>query len=197
MSPGFLGRAIGGRPEAFRQPVEMGDVEAHFLHRRDDGARRRGAAGRHLDGVPEGLLHFIRGVDHHVEHDRRPAHVGDGVLADQLEDRHRVDAAQTDVGAAGRRHAPGVAPAVAMEHRQRPQVHRLWAEPEHQGVAERVEESAAVVIDDALGVAGGARRVVQRDRLPFVGGRGPSKVRIAFGQQRLVIGLAQRLSAFS
>ena len=36
-------------------------------------------------------------------------------------------------------------------------------------VAERVQIGAAVVIDDALGVAGRARGVVERDRVPFVG----------------------------
>ena len=36
-------------------------------------------------------------------------------------------------------------------------------------VADRVQVGAAVVVDDALGIAGRARGVVERDRLPFVG----------------------------
>jgi hypothetical protein len=62
-------------------------------------------------------------------------------------------------------------------------------------VAERVQVGAAVVVDHALGVSGGARGVVERDRPPFVGRRRPGVIRVALGQQRLVVERAQALAA--
>ena len=43
---------------------------------------------------------------------------------DQREDHRRVDLAQADMGAADGGDRPGVGPAVAVEHRQRPQIDR-------------------------------------------------------------------------
>ena len=43
-----------------------------------------------------------------------------------------------------------------------------------------------MVIDDALGVAGGARRVVERDRVPFVAGQRPGEAGIAAGEESFV-----------
>ena len=51
------------------------------------------------------------------------------------------------------------------------------------------------MIDHALGVAGGARREVERDGLPFVVGKMPVEVRVAFLQQRLIVLFAQPLAA--
>ena len=91
-------------------------------------------------------------------------------------------------------HRPRVRPAAAMEHRQRPQVHAVRRQSEGERVAQRVEVSAAMVIDDALRVAGGARRVEQRDRIPLVARAGPGERRIAFGQQVLVAHGAELLA---
>ena len=63
---------------------------------------------------------------------------------------------------------PSVSPAVAMEHRQGPQIDRAAVEPERDRIADRIQKSAAMVIDDALGIAGRAGGVVERDRLPFI-----------------------------
>ena len=52
-----------------------------------------------------------------------------------------------------------------------------------------------MVIDDALRVAGGARGVVERDRLPLVGRVQRREVRIAVGEEGLVVELAQALAA--
>src|SRR3546814_4117185 len=51
------------------------------------------------------------------------------------------------------------------------------------------------MVDDALGVAGGARGVEQRDRPPFVGGIVEALGGIALGQQRFVVERAQQLAA--
>ena len=72
-----------------------------------------------------------------------------------------------------RRDGPRKAPAVAVEHGQRPQVHRVLGHVPFEDVGDGVHRRAAVVIDHALGVAGGAAGVVQRDGIPFVGGQLP------------------------
>ena len=51
---------------------------------------------------------------------------------------------------------------------------------------------AAMVIDDALGVPGRARGVVERDRIPFVAGRGALVSLVALRDQRLVVEIPSR-----
>src|SRR3546814_2194492 len=70
-----------------------------------------------------------------------------------------------------------------MEHRQGPQIDRMRRQAPGQDVAERQQIGAAVVIDDALGIARGARGVVQRDRIPLVAGQGIVEIGIA-GRER-------------
>ena len=62
-----------------------------------------------------------------------------------------------------------------------------------QDVADSVQVRASMMIDDALGVAGGARGVVERDRLPFVHRQHRRQAEIGAVEQRLVGGLAQEL----
>ena len=50
------------------------------------------------------------------------------------------------------------------------------------------------MVDHALGVAGGTRGVVERNGVPFIGGRLPRKFRIAFGDEALVLRLADALA---
>jgi hypothetical protein len=109
--------------------------------------------------------------------------MGDAVVADGVEDGLRIDPAQADVDAGARGHRPGEAPAVAVEHRQRPQVDRVLGHVPFQHVADGVDGRAAVVVDHALGVAGGAAGVVQRNRIPLVGGQLPGEIRIALGDK--------------
>ena len=104
--------------------------------------------------------------------------MGDAVLVQRVQDRRRLDPAQADIGPRHRRHRPGEAPAVAMEHRQRPQIDGVLRHPPGERVADRVQVGAAVVVDDALRVAGGARRVVERDRIPLVARQRPRIVGI-------------------
>src|SRR3546814_14702660 len=59
-----------------------------------------------------------RRVDQHVQHDRRAAEMIDPVIGDGVEDRLRLDPAQTDMRAGALGDSPGEAPAVAVEHRQ-------------------------------------------------------------------------------
>ena len=58
----------------------------------------------------------------------------------------------------------------------------------------RQQIGAAVMIDHALGIARGAGRVVERDRVPFVVRHRPGEVRVAFAQQFLVFEAAEPLA---
>src|SRR5438105_1145436 len=80
----------------------------------------------------EAALDALRRIREHVEHDRRAAKVRDAVPRDRREDQRGIDLAQAHVRRSGGRDRPGVGPPAAMEHRQRPQVHRAWREAERE-----------------------------------------------------------------
>ena len=122
-----------------------------------------------VDPLRERAAHGRRRVRDHVHHDRRAAHVGHAMLGERLEDRPGLDLAQADVGAGLQGHAPGEGPAVAVEHRQGPEIDRMQADVAGQRLADRVQIGAAVMDHDALGMARRAGGVVEADRLPFVG----------------------------
>src|SRR6202051_792767 len=132
----------------------------------------------------------IRGVDQGVVDDRRARHVRDAVPLDQVENLRRFDLAQADIDAGGRRDGPGKTPAVAVEHRQRPEIHRMLAELACEDVADRIEVSAAVVGDDALRITRGAGGVAQRDGFPFVRRQSWNEVGIALRQRVFIFDLA-------
>ena len=96
--------------------------------------------------------------------------------------------------AAKRRDGPREAPAVAMEHRQRPQVAREVRHGPRRGVANRVQVRAAMMGDDALRVARRARGVRDGDRVPLVLRRLEPRERVVRDQQRLVLVPAEPLA---
>ncbi len=114
---------------------------------------------------------------------------------DRLVDRPGLDPAQTHMRTGERGYGPRKAPAVAMEHRQRPQIDRVLRHPPHQDVAERVQVGAAMVIDDPFRVAGGARGVVERDRVPLVLGGDLGEIGVTLGEEGFVIERAKALPA--
>jgi hypothetical protein len=77
-------------------------------------------AGGEADPMINAALQVLGGADQHRVHDRRAAVVRHAMLADGLEHRQGLDAAQADVGASHRRDGPRKAPAIAVEHGQRP-----------------------------------------------------------------------------
>ena len=121
--------------------------------------------------------------------------MGDAFVADQLEDRLGADRAQADAQARIGGEGPGEAPAVAVEHRQRPQVTGVLGHAPGDDVRQRVQRRTPVVIDDAFRIARGAGGIVQADRVPFVVGQGPVEVGVAFGQQLGMGDVADALAA--
>ena len=63
-----------------------------------------------------------------------------------------------------------------------------------QDIALREQIGAAMMIDDALGVAGRARSIIERDRIPFIVGQRPCEIGIARGDEALIVDLRQALA---
>ena len=70
----------------------------------------------------------------------------------------------------------------------------MLAQAAGEHVADREQVGAAVVVDDALGIAGRARSVVERDGVPLVVGHFPREVGIARRDEILVLDRAQPLA---
>ena len=194
--PGGVLGAHGGRTVNLGQAVDVGQVEPHLLHALDHRGRWRRAGHHALHAARHAGLQLGRRVDQQAVHDGRAAVVRDAVLADGVEDGLGLHAPQAHVDRRARRHRPGEAPAVAVEHGQRPQVDGVLGHVPLQHVADGVGGRAAVVVDHALGVAGGAAGVVERDGVPFVARVLPFEGRVALGHQGLV-GEAADLLAFA
>ena len=176
------------------QAVEMGDLEARLAHRLEHRGGRRRGGGEEAHEMRQRLLLVRARIEQHRHDDRRAAEMGDLVLGDQVVHRLGAHLAQADVHARLDADRPGEAPAVAMEHRQRPQIDRMAAHVGGDDVADREQVGAAVVVDDALGVAGRARGVVQRNGVPFVE-RGRALIAlVALGDERLVFDRADPLA---
>src|SRR6266403_920584 len=97
-----------------------------------------------------------------------------------------VEPAETDVRPGECRYCPWETPAVAMKQRQGPKVDRVLAQTPCQRVANRIQICAAMMIYDAFGVPGRARRVIQRDSVPFVGRHQWIERRIAAFEKRFI-----------
>ena len=180
-----------GRPVGLGQPVDVGDVEAGGLHRREHRLGRRRRRGHELDDVRQRLLLLRRGVEQRRHHDRRAAQMGDLVVGDRVEDRRRAHRPQADMRAGDDRQRPRKAPAVAVEHRQRPQIDRVLLHAAGNHVADREQIGAAMMVDDALRIAGRARSVVERDSIPLVVRHPPGEIGVAGVQEILVFQIAE------
>ena len=131
----------------------MGDVEAGRLHRSQHGFGRRRRGGEELDRVGKRPLFRGRRVEQRGHHDRRATKMRHLVIGDRIVHRPRAHLAQAHMGAGNDRYAPGKAPAVAMKHGQRPEIDAVLAHAAGEDVADGKEIGAAVVIDDAFGIA--------------------------------------------
>ena len=193
--PARLFGADGGGAIDFGQPVDMRQLDADVFGAFEHRDRRCCARDQSDHGRAALPLRRVGRIDQRVVDDRRAAHVGDAVLRDQLEDLRRIDLAQADIDAGRGRHRPRKAPAVAVEHRQRPEIDRMLAEIAGEDVADGIEIGAAVMGHDALGIARGARGVAQRDRVPFVAGRSCDEAGVALRDRRFIFDFADALAA--
>ena len=164
----------------------MGQVKTHLLHAFDHRSRWRSARHHGLDAGGHARLHGGRGIDQQAVHDGRTAVMRDAVVAHGVEHGLGVHLAQAHVHARTRRHCPRKAPAIAMEHGQRPHVDRVLGHVPFQNVRDRIGGCAPVVVDHTLRVAGGAAGVIQSNRVPLVGGQAPGKVAVSAGHKGFI-----------
>src|SRR5579863_5011588 len=157
------------RTVAFGQAVNVNDAETKSLHALDDGGWRCCAGSHHPDVAPnKAATQFLGGVEQHVHDHRRAAEMRDVFLCKSGVDAGGFDAPKADMRPGERRYRPRKAPAVAMEHWQRPEIHGMLRQAPDERIADRIEISAAVMIDDALRIAGGARGIIEGDRIPLI-----------------------------
>ena len=114
------------------------------------------------------------------------------VFVQRLIDGARLHVAQADAHPGGRRQSPGEAPAVAVKHRQGPQIDGVLGQLPGEHVVDGIEMGAAMVIDHPLGVARGTRGVVERNRLPLVRRQPAWLLLIPCGDESLVGQLADQ-----
>ena len=101
---------------------------------------------------------------------------------------------QADVNARGHRNRPCETPAVAVEHRQRPQIHREASHARRDGVGVAHERRTTMVVDDALGVSRRAAGIIQRNRIPLVLRRRPVEIFISVLDEGLILYVAEHLA---
>ena len=169
------------------QSVHMGHIKSESSHALDHGCRRCCTGNHGLDRPVDAFSHGLRRGNHHGMHDGCPAVVTDSMFANQRKDERRIDLSETDTRARDRRKRPGKTPAVAVKHRQCPQVDRMPRQAPGQHVADRIEIGATMMNHHALRIAGCTRGVVQADCIPFIRRHAWLKARITPGYQCLVV----------
>ena len=107
-----------------------------------------------------------------------------------------IELAQTDVRASNRRDPPSVAPAVAVEHRQRPEIDGVVPHVPADQIAERIEIRASVMVDHPFGITGCSRGIVERDGVPLVAGEVRGIVWITFSKKFIIQNGAESFAAW-
>ena len=98
----------------------MRHLEAGLLHRGQHGLRRRGGGGEEARRGFQRTLFGRRRAKQRRHHDRRATQMGDAMLGHEFVNVAGAHLAQTNMGSRHDRQRPWKAPAVAVEHRQRP-----------------------------------------------------------------------------
>src|SRR6202041_1921956 len=172
------------------EPVEMRHLETGVTHLREYGGGGRRGGGEEANEVRKrSLLGFAR-VEQDRNDDRGAAEEIDFMLGDRIEQRLGPDLAQADMDARLDADRPGKTPAVAMEHRQGPEIDGMRAHVRGDDVAEREQAGAAMMVDDALGIARRPRSVIESYRVPFVERRGADVGFVSLRDEVLIFDLA-------
>ena len=176
------GRAIG-----FGQTIEMDNLEACLLHAGKDGFGRWRSGGVEGHCVRKLALVCCWRIEQCRHDNRRATKMGHPFIGNRVIHLLCPHPAQADMGRGGDGQRPGEAPAIAVEHRQRPQIDRMLLQSCMDRVGIGHQCRAPIMVDDTLRIARRAGRVVERDRIPFVIGHGPLKFRRAGGDKRFVV----------
>ena len=171
-----LGRAHHGGAINLGQAIHVGNGNTHLLHGFNHRGRGRCRRGHHAHFLVKGLTLVIGGAGDHRHNNGRPTQVGHTVLGKGCVNALGRRAAHKHMGTREQRNGPGEAPAVAVKQRQRPKINRVMGHFPGHHIVHRVGPGAAVGIDHAFGVTGGAGGVVQRQGVPLVIGQGIGKI---------------------
>src|SRR5690349_11320628 len=109
------------------------------------------------------------------------------VLGNRCIDVSGAHPAQADMCSGGECECPRKTPAVAVKHWQRPQINRAISHPARKCVAITHQSGTAMMTNHALGIAGSAGRVIQRNRVPLIVRHRPIEIWISSGEKFLVI----------
>ena len=171
-------------PVGLGQAVDVDGAEAQLLEPPEQRGRGWCPRDRHRHRLREPV--GLRVVDDPDLDGGRAAVVGHALLVDEVPDPPRLHPAEADVGAGERGDAPGEAPAVAVEHGERPEIAALERHPRLDRLAQGVQVGAPVMDHDALRAPRRPRGVVDRDRLVLVVQPGLAGVGRAAGEELLV-----------
>ena len=138
------------------QAIHMGDVKAQLGHTLQHGGWRTRTRYHAFDLVCDSRLQVRGGLDQQVVNHGGSAIMVDAVLCHGLQYQSCIDFAQTHMHTPQHGDGPWEAPAIAVKHRQGPEVARKVGHVPRHRIADRVQVSATVVGDYALGVTGGA-----------------------------------------
>ncbi len=172
----------------------MGELEARLVHLGEHGGGRRRGGVVEGDAVVERAPLLFGRVEQSRHDEGRAGEMRHPMIGDRLVHLLGAHGPEAHMGAGDEADRPREAPAVAVKHRQRPQIDRVLAHARRERVGVAHERRAAMVVHDALGVAGRAAGIIERDRVPFVLRHGPAIVRIAIGDEILIIEIAEALA---
>ena len=146
----------------------MANTEAHVFHAGDHRSRRCRSSRHRIHCLADALFKLVSGIDQGVEHHRCSAEVCDSVRLNSIENSFVPNVPQTDAGAGNGSERPGETPAVAVKHRQRPEVDRVSTHIPAQRHGNRVQVGTPVVIHHPFGITGSSRGVIECNSLPLV-----------------------------
>ena len=159
--PLLMWRADNTRAIGLGQSVDMANTEAHVFHAGDHRSRRCRASRHRTHCLADALFKLVSGIDQGIEHHRCSAEVCDSVRLNRIENSFVPNVPQTDAGAGNGSERPGETPAVAVKHRQRPEVDRVSTHIPTQCHGNRVQIGTPVVIHHPFGITGSSRGVIE------------------------------------
>ena len=128
--PSLLPFTYNSRTINFRQPINMCNIKSGFFHLGNNSRRRRCGSRHNFYPVRQFPLLFFRRIADHVHHNRCTAKMSNMVFSNRVINVFCSYFSQTDMCPAQHCDCPRETPAVAMKHRQSPEIYRaVWHFP--------------------------------------------------------------------
>ena len=137
------------------ESVDMHDFKIKLRHALENPGWRRGTRSHGIDSVSKLFLFRDRRIGEHIENHGCPAKMSNVVFLDKFEELPGIKCSNTDYGGGKRGHGPGMPPAVTVKHRYRVQVTWMRRQGPGDDSAHGHQVGAPVMVDHALGSAGG------------------------------------------